>query len=107
MVAGFDDHAADDVCGHEVGGELDARVFQLQRARQGAEEGSLAEARNAFEQDMPGGEEADEDAFDDVVLADNDFGDFSSNARQTFDGHIEGRFGSHLLIVEQEVREGE
>jgi hypothetical protein len=56
---------------------------------------------------MPGGEEADEDAFDDVVLADNDFGDFSSNARQTFDGHIEGRFGSHLLIVEQEVREGE
>jgi hypothetical protein len=100
VVAGFDDHAAHDIGGHQVGRELDAGIFQLQRARQGAQQGGLAQARHAFQQHVPGGQQADEHTFHDVVLADNDFGDFGSNARQTFDGHLQRRFGSHFIIVE-------
>jgi len=88
VVAGFDDHAADDIGGHQVRRELYAGVLQLQRARQGAEERGFAQARHAFQQDVPGGKQTDEHALHDVVLADDDFGDFGSNASQTFDGHL-------------------
>ena len=75
-VVGFDDHAADDVGGHQVGRELDARILEVQDARQRAQQGGLAQARNAFEQHVSAGEQADQNAVDDVVLADDDFRDF-------------------------------
>ena len=98
--SGLDDHAAHDIGGHQVGRELDARILQLQGARQRAQQGGFAEARHAFQQHVAGSQQADQDAFDHVVLADNDFGDFGANVGQTFDGQLERRFSSHSIIVE-------
>ena len=86
MIVGFHDHAAHDIGGHQVGRELDAGIFQVQGPREGAQKGGFAQARNAFEQHVAAGQQADQDAFDDVVLSDNDFGDFAADARQPVDG---------------------
>ena len=66
-VVGLHDHAADDVGGHQVGRELDARIAQLKCARQRAQQRGLAQSGNAFEQHVAAGEQADQHAFDDVV----------------------------------------
>ena len=91
------DHAADDIGGHQVRRELDARVLQLQRARQRAQQRGLAQARNAFEQHVSAGEQADEHAFDHVVLAYDDFGDFPADGVQPVNGKLESRFRSHVF----------
>ena len=84
-VAGLDDHAADDVGRHEVGRELDARILQLQGARQRAQQGCLAQPGDALQEHVPAGKQADQDAFDDIVLADDDFGDFIANLIESVD----------------------
>src|SRR5215831_8719161 len=50
---------------------------------------------------MAAGEKTDEDAFDNIVLADNNFGYLTPYGAETFDCLLKGRFGCHLLIVEQ------
>ncbi len=94
-LVGLDDHAADDVGGHQVGGELDARVFQLQSARESAQQRGLAQSRHAFEQHVAAGQQADQHAFDDVVLAYDDFGDFAAHGVEPVHSELECRFGFH------------
>ena len=60
-----------DVGGHEVGRELDAREAAVERARERAHEQRLAEARHAFEQHVPAGQERGQRLLDHVVLADD------------------------------------
>ena len=65
------DLRADDVRGHEVGRELDARELQVQRVGQRLHQQRLAQARDAFEQHMAGREQAGEYAVDEVVMTDD------------------------------------
>ena len=88
-VVGLDDHAADDVGRHQVGRELDARILQLQRAGQGAEESGLAQAGNTFEQHVSAGKQADEHALDYIVLPYDDLGDFAANSIEPVNGELE------------------
>ncbi len=53
--------------------------FKLHGAREGAQQGGLAQARHAFQQHVAAGEQTDQDAFDDVVLADDDLGDLTAH----------------------------
>src|SRR3546814_20074828 len=62
---------ADDVARHQVRGELHAAELQVQRLPERAHQQGLAEPGNALEQAMAAGEEADQQFFDDVSLADD------------------------------------
>ena len=75
VVVRFHDHAADDIGGHQVGGELDARVAQAEGAREGAQQRGLAQARDAFQQHMSAAEQADQNAIHHALLAYDDFRD--------------------------------
>ena len=90
--------------GIRSGRELDARIFQVQDARQRAQQRGLAQAGNAFEQHVAAGQQADQHAFDHVLLADDDFGDFAADGVQPVHRELECRFGSHALIVVHGVR---
>ena len=77
-VARLEDHGAHDVGGEEVGGELDALELHAKGAAEATDEQGLGEAGHAFEEDVAVGEEGDEQAFDDLVLADDGLADFSA-----------------------------
>ena len=81
-VVGFDNHAADNVGGHEVGRELDAAIFQVEHAGQRAEQSGLAQPGDALQEDVPAGEQADHHAIHHIGLADDDFADFTSDQVQ-------------------------
>ena len=100
---GIDDHAADDVGGHQVGRELDARIFQLQHARQRAQQRGLAQAGNAFEQNVAAREQAGENAVDHFLLADDDFPDLVANFLELACGELERGFRLHALILPEKV----
>jgi hypothetical protein len=68
---------------------------------EGTQKGGLAEAGNALEQDVAAGEEAGEDAFDDVVLADDDSGNLLAHEVEASDCLGQGRMGGHVFIVWQ------
>ena len=89
-----DDHVrADDVRRHQVRRELNAGELQVHRFGKGAHEHGLAEAGHAFEQHVAAGEERDEHAFDDVLLADHHPPHFamdpSENGFEMLDGSFE------------------
>jgi hypothetical protein len=77
-----EDRGADDVGGHQVRGELDAGEAEVDRAGEGADHQRLAEARDALEQAVAAGEQAGEDAAQDLVLADDDRLDLADEAVQ-------------------------
>jgi hypothetical protein len=66
-----DDRRAEDVGGHEVGRELDAREVERERLGQRAHEHRLAETGHTFEQGVATGEHARGDAVDDLAVADD------------------------------------
>ncbi len=69
----LDDHVgAEDVGGHQVGGELDARELEVERLGERAHQQRFAEAGHALEQAVAADEQAGENAVDDVVVADDD-----------------------------------
>ena len=70
-----DDGGAGDVGGHEVGGELDAAEVEAEGLGDGSDEERFADARDAFEEDVARGEEGDEGLLDDLIVADDGFGD--------------------------------
>ena len=92
---GIDDHAADDVGGHQIGRELDARILQVQHARKRAQQRGLAQSGNAFEQHVAAGEQADENAVDDILLADDDLSDFLADPVELRGGELKGGIGLH------------
>ena len=71
--------------------------LSAERARQGAQQRGLTQSRDAFQQHVPAGEQADQDAFHYVVLADDDFGDFPADGVQPVNSILESRFGSHIF----------
>ena len=101
MLFGLDDDAAHDIGGHEIGRELDARIFERESARQGSKQRGLAQAGNAFQEYVSPGKQTDQDAFDYVVLTDDYLGDFPAHECEPVHRDFECRFGCHLAIVVQ------
>src|SRR5262249_35061562 len=64
--------APEDVRGQEVDRELDAREVEVDRLRERGDEEGLREARDALEHEVAAGEERDQQALDDGLLADDD-----------------------------------
>jgi hypothetical protein len=64
-------HRADDIGGQQIGRELDAGKGRGDDLGEGPDGESLGEARHAFEQHMATGQQADEQAFDHELLADD------------------------------------
>jgi len=65
------DQIAHDVGGQQVGRELDAAEARLHRRRKRAHGKGFGKAGHTFEQDVAVGEQTDEQALDQLFLADN------------------------------------
>src|SRR5690606_39441983 len=74
-----DHRRAEDVGGHEVGRELDAREVEVERLRDRAHEHGLAEAGHTLEQRVAAGDEAGEDSVEDVLLPDDHLSDLGTD----------------------------
>jgi hypothetical protein len=78
------------VSGHEVGCELDALELEMKNLRDGFHEQRLGQPGCAGDETMPAGEQRNEQLLDDILLADDDFGQLGLNARASsfdlFDG---------------------
>ena len=70
------DVGAGDVGRHQVRGELDPAVLEVQRVRQGPHEHRLAEPGDALQEDVAAGQQGDHDAAYDGLLADDHPADF-------------------------------
>ncbi len=81
---------------HQIRRELDARIFQMQHARKRAQKGGLPESRNAFEQHMAAGEQADQNAVDHILLADDNLADFLTDPVELRGGELEMRYRAAL-----------
>ena len=103
-VVGFHDHAADDVGGHEIGRELDARIPEAEGASQSAQKGGFSKARHAFEQHVAAREQADQNAIDHTLLTHDDFADFRTNEVQFGDCGANARIRNHASILLDRVR---
>jgi hypothetical protein len=77
-VLGRENHRADDIAREQIGRELHALKLDAEGRTEGFDEQRLGEAGHAFKQDVAVGEERNEQAFDDGILADDGFGDFSA-----------------------------
>ena len=82
------DARADEVGRHEVRRELDPLERATEDVREGLDRQGLGEAGDALEQDVSAGQQADEDAFEHRVLADDDAADLE-----------EDRFGRRAGVV--------
>jgi hypothetical protein len=84
-VLGVHQHVrAEHVARHQIGRELDAREAQVEARGEGAHEQRLAQARRAFQQHVPSGEQPDQHVVDDRALADDHLADRPS---QPVEGH--------------------
>ena len=69
---GIEDERPDQVGGQEVGGELDPREARVEPAGERPDGERLGEARDPLEEDVAVGQEADDEPFDHLRLADDD-----------------------------------
>ena len=67
----LEDFGADDIGRHQVGRELDAAELHVGGLRQRLDQQRLAQARHALDQCMAASEQADDERFDHIVLADD------------------------------------
>src|SRR5690606_9634804 len=98
------DAGAEDVGGHEVGGELQAGEGTADHFGKGFHRQRLGHAGHAFQQDVPLGQQADQHAFDEPVLADYDPLDLEDGALQQLGvlrrcRHLPGRTRVGVLPV--------
>ena len=84
---------ADQVGWHQVRSELNARELDIESVRDGADQQRLAQARYAFEEHMPAGDQRGERALDNFVLADKDLRDFLAKTLEVFTEFIQQGFG--------------
>ena len=77
----MEDERADEVGGEQVGGELDPGEGGVEPPGQRPDGEGLGEARHALEQEVPVGEEADDEALHEGVLADDDLPDLGHEGR--------------------------
>ena len=89
---GVVDLGANDIGGQHVGGELEAAEPGVDSGGEGFDGEGFGQAGNALEQDMAIGEEADEETFDKVFLADDDLVEFGEQ------GVDEGAGLAHLIV---------
>ena len=66
------DPGADDIGWHQVGGELDTRERAAHHLGERLDGQRLSHPGNTLEQDVPLGQQAHQDALDELVLADDD-----------------------------------
>ena len=100
---------ADDVGGEHVGGELEAGEFDAQGGGEGFDGEGFGEAGDAFEEDVAVGQEADDEALDEVGLADDDLADFVEEGTDEGGGALDFVVdcfdaGAHVVWI---VTEGE
>jgi hypothetical protein len=72
------DQRADDVRGEHVGRELEAMEASPSRPRKGLQGERLGEAGDALQQDVPAGDQSDEEALDEMSLADDRMADLGT-----------------------------
>ncbi len=82
VIVALHDHAADDIAGHQVGGELNPRIAEFENARKSAKESCFTEPGNTLEQNMTSRDETDQDAVDYFLLANDDLADFFAHTVQ-------------------------
>jgi len=70
------DLSADDVGGQHVWGELEPGEFDADTVGEGFDGECFGESGDAFKEDMAVGEQADDEALDEVTLPDDDLADF-------------------------------
>jgi hypothetical protein len=71
----------------------------MKHAAQSPQQGGFAEARDAFEQNVTSRQQADEDAIDHMLLADDDFTDFLAHLVEVTGGELDIGLGTHDLIL--------
>ena len=81
---------ASNVAGHQVGRELDAAERHRHQIGQRVHEQRLSQARHAHEQRVAAGKDAGEQLLDDLILADDDLGQFLADAPIEFPEFIDG-----------------
>ena len=84
---------AGDVAGQQVGGELDALGAEVEEFREALDEFGLAEAGQAFEQDVAAGENAGDDEIDQFLLAEEDLVEAAGERAEVFGGSADFGFG--------------
>ena len=67
----IEDARADQIGGHQVGGELDALEAAMHGLRQGGDRQGLGQARHAFDQKMAAGQKRHDNPLQEMILADN------------------------------------
>ena len=86
----LNDVRADDVGGHQIGRELDARELQVEHIRQRVHEAGLADAGDAFEQHVAARQQAGDRAVDDLLVTDDAAPDFAGDAAESFAELVDG-----------------
>src|SRR5690606_19134809 len=95
-----DDLRADDICRHEVGGELDPPEAQVEHLAERPHEERLSESGDSLEKTVSTREESDEHLLDDLLLADDDTADLAANALEALTelvGALRDGFGVELF----------
>ena len=84
---------AENVARHQVGGELDPTEVELQRLPKRTHQQRLAKTRNAFQQAVTAGEQADQQLFDHVGLADDRLADRGAQVGEAREAGLDVGFG--------------
>jgi hypothetical protein len=75
----FDDLRAGDVRGHQIGCKLNSAEFQVQRPGEGGDKQRFGQPRYTDQQAVPRRQKRNKQLLDDLILADNDLGNLSSD----------------------------
>ena len=88
---------ADDVGGHQVGGELHAAKLQVEHLSQRADEVRLADARHAFQEHVPSGQKRDQRVLDHAAQLDHDLLHLAADGGELPAEHLDG-LGPRYLV---------
>ncbi len=105
LVAGHvEQRVADDIRGHQIRSELDAREFAGEGFGQRLDQQGFAQPGHALKQDVRAGQQADQHFVENRRLADEDFGQFIADGLQQGGGllrlfFVQGAHGSFLRRV--------
>ncbi len=102
---GFIQHlGTENIGGHQIGRELDARAIKAQCGGHGGDKPRLGQARRADQEGMPAGQHGAQRQLDNTVLAEHGLADLSAHICQRFDGGF--GFGNDFGALVGHVRRG-
>jgi hypothetical protein len=79
----------------------------LQRARHGAQQRGFAQSGYTLQQDMAGGDQADDHALNHILLANYDLCNLVTDFVEFGNSQLEARVGSHdFIVVHRAKRQG-